>query len=134
MISASDVEKPLSEAIVASGLFPRVAWANKDFVSERPYIAVMLVPTVVVDGTMAKTNESWTGFLQITAVTAAGQFETDGRAILANAGGLFAAGTRLTMPNGHKVLIYDHPQHSPPYRDGADYRQPLRIPLRTEPN
>lgn len=133
MINAAEIEKRIDQVITGSGLFPRIAWANKDLAQERPYLAVAVVPASVTDATLAQGRPVWTGFLVLTAVTALNVFETPGQTLLKSAGDLFVAGRAgaLTLDSGKK-LICGHPNQLPPYRAGEDYRLPLRITLRTE--
>jgi hypothetical protein len=132
MIDENEIMQAVGEIIIASGQFPRIVWANKDSIPARPYLALSLVPTGVTDDTMAKSLPVWRGFLSATIVTGLDEFETAGRALQVQLGNLFPAAMRVTMASGRRLLVPDHPQTLPPYRDGTDYRLPIRIPLRTD--
>lgn len=133
MINIAEIEKAVAGVITGSALFPRIAWANKDLPQVRPYLVVAVVPVMVGDPTLGQTLPVWTGFIILTVVTALNVFETPGQALLKQAGDLFIAGRAgaITMDSGKK-LICGHPNSLPPYRQGEDYRLPLRINLRTE--
>ncbi len=131
MINAAEIEKAVAAVIRVSGLFPRVAWANKDLPQVRPYLVVAVVPVSVDDSTLSQGLPVWTGMLMISAVTEVNTLEGPGQALLKQAGDLFTAGARITLDSGKK-LICGHPNPLPPYRDGTNYRLPLRINLRTE--
>lgn len=132
MFNLTLVEKAIGAAVMASGDFPRVVWANRDAHLVKPYIVLSLVPVDVLDETLARQSPVWTGFLAATAVTDLNTFETPGRTMLADLASLFPAGTRLTLDDGSTLLVPDHLKALPPYRDGADYRHPARLSLRSD--
>lgn len=132
MIDENEILKAVGQIITASGLFPRIVWANKDAIPERPYLAVSLVPVQVTDETLGLSLPMWSGFVSATVVTGLDEYDTAGKALLKQMGDLFPGATRITMTSGRRLLVSAHPQPLPPYRDGADYRLPIRIPLRTD--
>lgn len=131
MIDQNEIEKAFGVVITTSGLFPRIVWSDRDLIQERPYIAVTIVPGVTDDRTIGRSKPFWSGFASITAVTALDEYETAGRSLLKQVGDLFPAGTRLAMPGGD-LLVPDHPQPIPGYRDKTDFRSVMRINLTTE--
>ena len=134
MFDETLMEQVLAAPIIASGLFPRIAWANGGkTVPERPYLALELVPVDVVDDTTSGANPRWVGFLQGSIVMAQGGFETSGKALRKQLGDLFTKGQRLTLgATGYKIVVQRHPKTIQGYPAGGDYRLPLQIFLRTE--
>lgn len=132
MIDENEILLAVGQIITGSAIFPRIVWANKDSIPERPYLALSLVPVQVTDDTLGLSLPVWSGFLSATVVTGLDEYDTAGKALLKQLGDLFPGASRIAMATGQQLLVSAHPQPLPPYRDGADYRLPIRIPLRTD--
>lgn len=132
MIDETLIIKALGEIIIASGLFPRIAWAGRNADQTLPYLSVSLVPVQIADQTLAQDNPIWTGFLEAQIVTGLDQFETAGITLRRQLAGLFQSGDRLLLDDGVIMMIKGHPQPKTPYRDGPNQRMPLQINLTSD--
>lgn len=132
MIDQADITKALGQVIVASGQFPRVVWANRDAAPDKPYLVLNLRPVGISDPTIAQTSPKWSGALQGTIVTGLNEFDTAAQAQCKALAELFPSGTRYMLTGGQKIVIAGHPSAGVGYRDGADYRMPVTIQLRSE--
>lgn len=115
-----------------SEAFPRVLWDDTAETPERPFLAVSLVRGPVADDTLAQGLPVWTGFVIGAGVAPANGQERASMALGTAFGNLFAAGTRFAMSDGRKLLVNGQPEAIGGYRDGPDWRYPVRVPLITE--
>ena len=132
MIDLALVTKAVGQVITASGAFPRVVWPNRDGLPDRPFLVVELLPGPITDATARQAAPTWTGSVVASVVIDLNQFETPGHALAGQLAALFPSGSRLTLDDGAKLLISGHPRVTPGYRDGADYRIPVSIPLSSD--
>lgn len=132
MIDLTALQADIEATIALSGLFPRVAWANKDAAPARPYLALDLASIDIQDNTLAQSFPVWRGTMYATVVIAGNQFDTDGQTLLRGFAELFASADRIYLADGTVVRIDGHPFPTRPYQDGADYRLPLQMKLRTD--
>ena len=95
-------------------------------------IAHQAIPLAIDDATIAQSAPIWRGFMQATVVRDLNEFETAGLADRKALAELFPSGTRLPLGDGAVILINGHPQPQRPYRDGPNYRFPLRINIATD--
>ena len=131
MIDLNEVTKALGQVITGSGLFPRIVWQNRDSLPEKPFLIVELLPGPIIDRTLRQDSPHWSGSLLCTVVMDLNRYDAEGRAMIGQLAGLFPAGGRHTVPGG-SVLVAGHPRPLPGYRDGADYRLQLSIPLKSD--
>lgn len=132
MIDQTDLLSVMGKAIAASGLFPRVAYPNKDTAPEKPYLAVSLVPMTITDDTLGQSYPVWTGKLFCTVVTDLGGFDTEAQGLAKSLAELFPSTTKLTLTNGQKVRVSGWPTPATSYRDNSDFRLQVSIPLRSD--
>jgi hypothetical protein len=132
MIDQSDILKICGQAIVASGQFPRIVWPNSASLPAKPYVVIELRPRDIQDRTLRQTAPVWAGTLTATIVTALDKFDTEAQTLAKAMAELFPAASRLTLTSGQRIAVSDHPTPTGGYRDGADWRQPVNIPLRAD--
>ena len=131
MIDLAEVLKALGQVITGSGLFPRIVWQNRDGLPAKPFLIVELLPGPIRDDTLSQTAPTWSGSLLCTVVMDLNRYDAEGRAMIGQLAALFPAGERHSIPGG-AVMIAGHPRPLPGYRDGADYRLQLSIPLKSD--
>lgn len=132
MIDLNAVTKAVGQVIIASGAFPRILWTNRDGLPEKPFLIAELRTKTITDPTLDQAAPQWTGEFTGTIVTDLNQFDAEGAALIGQLAALFPSGSRLTLSTGQKVMIAGHPSPLPGYRDGADYRLQLSIPLQSD--
>lgn len=132
MIDHAAIMHAVGQIITASGSFPRILWPNRDGLPEKPFLILELRPKAIRDETLRQTAAMWSGEIIGTVVTDLNRYETEGQALVGDLAALFPSGTRLTITGGAQVLVQGHPQPKGGYRDGADYRLQLSIPLQSD--
>lgn len=127
-IKTTDVTNAVQKRIYDSLIEYPIIYEGEDSVPERPYIALQIVrlkPTAV----MLEPHDGYhPAFLQATVVTEFGHFATEGQDIGDEIVKLFRFGTRITIDTeGHELTVNDIPFVETGFRDGMDWRTPVRI-------
>lgn len=132
MIDQSEILKVCGQTLIGAGI-TRIVWPNADALPAKPYVVMELRPRDIQDRTLEQTAPVWSGTLAITVVTALDQFDTEAQTLVRTIAGLFPAASRLFISFDGYVAISGHPsQAGPGYRDGADWRTTVNIPLRSD--
>ena len=132
MIDHAAIMQAVGQVITASGSFPRILWPNRDGLPEKPFLILELRPKAIRDETLRQTAAVWSGEIIGTVVTDLNRYETEGQALIGARAALVPSGTRLTITGGAKILVPGHPLPKGGYRDGADYRLQLSIPIQSD--
>lgn len=132
MIDQSDILKVCGQTLIGGG-FTRIVWPNSDALPAKPYLVAELRPRDIQDATLGQTSPQWAGTFVVTVVTNLDQFDTEAQSIARTIAGLFPSATRLNLTFDDVIVIAGHPSTAGSgYRDGADWRLPVNVPLRSD--
>ncbi|MHA3913848.1 phage tail terminator-like protein [Halovulum sp. GXIMD14793] len=127
----SEIADVLQRRLGEAALPYSIVWENLDGLPDRPYLTFEIVRVSRRDQTLDNTGVVSTGYVQVTAVSATDAFATDGIAIGEEVATLFPRGLRLPVSGG-EVVITDPPNVEQGFRDGPDWRTPVRINYRAD--
>jgi hypothetical protein len=129
-VTEEDISDALGQALVAATT-TTVIFENRDSLPALPYIAAEVVRVSTTDDTLRGGFTRSVGFLQATVVTEAGIFANPALQIADEIAAAFPKGERLTIPGG-TILITKPPAIGQGFRDGPDWRVPVRIDYEAE--
>lgn len=132
-MTPADIENALGQRLAATVGIPAIVWPNQDADPARPFILFQHVPVSRNDATLEGVGETARGYVTATIVTARNVFSSLGNALAATVMAQFPYGLELTMTVG-KITINKPPEVLPGYRDGPDWRLPVRISYVAEEN
>lgn len=125
-ISESKILKALGQHLEGVVDVPTIAWENQHIDPERPFLAAEHIPVSRTDPTIDGTAETVTGQFRVTVVIKAGEFSTPA-SDLADAVRLrFKYMTLISFDDG-AILIIKPPETLTGFKDGPDWRLPVRI-------
>lgn len=133
MIDENEISEAIQRVLVDADLGYPITFEGEDEVPERPYITLQIVrlqPNVVMleehDGVLPQ-------YLQVLVVTETGKFATRGLNIAAQVKALYPFGLRLPVGSGgHELTVNSIPFIETGFRDGFDWRIPIRIDYEVE--
>lgn len=126
IISQEEIEIELGKYLAAMDDVPEIAWQNKDVDPARPFLAADHVPGPRTDPTLDGTGETVTGQLMIYVVTERGTFTKPANILADKVMQRFKYMTLIPLAEG-AILVVKPPETLPGYRDGPDWRTPVRI-------
>lgn len=133
MISTNDISEAIQRRLTDSALPYPVIFESSDNIPERPYIALQVVRLKPVAVMLEEHDGVYPQFMQATVVTETGKFATEGQTIGDEIAALFPFGTRITVDtDGHEITVNDIPFVESGFRDGFDWRTPVRIDYEVE--
>ena len=130
----------MTEEDIANGLGQRLVYVlpqwtvifeNRDTIPAKPYVAAEIVRVSTTDDTLRGGFKISRGFLQATVVIEAGGFDREALHIADHIAAGMPYGTRITIPDG-TILITKPPAIGQGFRDGPDWRVPVRIDYEAE--
>jgi hypothetical protein len=123
-------EKEISEALcrrlVEELPLRTVLLENRDSLPARPYVVVELVRVGKTDSTLNGGKAIHRGFLQATVVSKLDVFAGEGLEIAEEVAAVFPYALRFSAGDG-QVVIWKPPQVEQSFRDGPDWRTPIRV-------
>lgn len=129
VISQAEIEealgKWLAETPTITPMIP-IAWQNKNINPARPFFAADHVPTGRVDPTLDGEGETVTGQFMVYAVIEGGKFTKPALILADKVLQRFKYGTLISLSIGG-ILIVKPPEVLTGYKDGPDWRVPVRI-------
>jgi hypothetical protein len=130
-VTEEDISDALGQQLVAVLPSTTVIFENRDGLPANPYVAAEVVRVSTTDDTLTGGVKISRGFLQATVVTEAGIFANPALRIADEIAAAFPKGERLTITGG-TVLITKPPAIGQGFRDGPDWRVPVRIDYEAE--
>lgn len=125
-ISTKKIELALGEYLSEMTGVPTIAWQNQNINPARPFLVADHVPVSRTDPTLDGTGETVTGQFMVYAVVAGGGFTNAANDLADKIMAHFAYRTLINFDNGD-ILVVKPPEALPGYRDGPDWRVPVRI-------
>lgn len=126
VISQEEIEIELGKYLAAMDGVPAIAWQNKDIDPARPFLATDHVPGSRTDPTLDGEGETVTGQFMVYVVIERGKFTKAANALADKVLQRFKYGTLISLSIGG-ILIVKPPEVLTGYRDGPDWRVPVRI-------
>ena len=121
-----EIERAMGQRLAAMTGVPAIAWPNDDADPARPFLKFQHVPVSRTDATLDGVGETARGYVTITVVAARDKFATAANTLAGSVMAQFEYGLRLSMAAG-QITINKPPEALAGYRDGADWRVPVRI-------
>lgn len=130
-----EIEKALGQRLAAMPNVPTIVWPNQDANPPRPFLLFQHVPVTRADATLDGAGETARGYALVTVVTDRNvdTFATPANALAGSVMAQFAYGLRLSMAAG-EITINKPPEALAGYRDGPDWRAPVRVDYVAEEN
>lgn len=128
MISEADIAQALQQHLAGMTDVPAIAYENKDLPAgtARPYLVVETVRVSRIDRTLKGGKVESRGYMQITVVDAVDQWAFPAERLADDISERFAYPQSLAVTGG-RVTITKPPAIQQGYRDGPNWRLPVRI-------
>ena len=126
-----DIETALGQHLEAMTDCPPIAWPNKDYEPNGLYVEFTHSPTTAIDDTIDCVGPYYIGLVLITVIAPLDGFTTQSLEVAHAIATRFPKGLRLDAGDG-KVLVNAAPSLVPAFKDGVNWRQPVRIAYITE--
>lgn len=126
VISQEEIETELGKYLAGMTGAPEIAWQNRDANPTRPFFAADHIPGSRTDPTLDGTGETVTGQFMVYVVVERGKFTKPANALADSVMQRFKYGTLISLSIGG-ILIVKPPEVLTGYRDGPDWRVPVRI-------
>jgi hypothetical protein len=130
-MTEEDISNALGQRLVAVLPATTVVFENRDGLPANPYVAAEDVRVSTTDDTLTGGFKISRGFLQATVVTEAGIFANPALQIADEIAAGFNYGDRISITDG-VILITKPPAIGQGFRDGPDWRVPVRIDYEAE--
>lgn len=128
IVNQTEITKALGERLDA-GTAVTIAWENNDASPALPYLQVEFVPVAPSDPTLAGGDAVYPGYMMVYVNSDRDAFATPALAIADAVAALFPYALTLTTASG-KVVVTAPPRIMQAYRDGANWRTPVRVDYR----
>jgi len=125
-ISTELIETALGQHLATMASVPTIAWQNKNLDPARPFLVADHIPVGRTDPTIDGYGETVIGQYRVTVVINGDGFTTAANALADNIMVRFKYMTLINFADGD-ILITKPPEVLPGYRDGPDWRVPVRI-------
>jgi len=125
-ISLDEIEIELAKHLSEMDDAPTIAWQNRDVDPARPFLAADHVPSSRTDPTLDGNGETVTGQLMVYVVIEGNSFTKPANLLADKVMQRFKYRTLIPLAIGD-ILITKPPEALPGYRDGPDWRVPVRI-------
>lgn len=131
-MTLNEIETALGQRLATMEDCPPIVWPNRASDPAHPYLSVQHVPVDRQGLGLAGDAVRITGYIVVTVIGPIDAFTTEANRIANAVMERFPAGLRIPAGNG-RVAITRPPAPQPAFRDGPDWRQPLRITYSAEP-
>lgn len=125
------ISDALCQRLVTNLPTTTVVLENRDGLPRKPFVAAEIVRVGTTDDTLRGGFKISRGYMQATVVIEAGTFINPALTLAETIVTAFPYGTRITITSG-AVLITKPPAIGQGYRDGPDWRVPVRIDYEAE--
>ena len=130
-MTEEDISNALCQTIVDAMPDTRFVLENRDSLPDRPFIALEVVRVSKTDDTLGGGFVRARGFVQATVVTKTDTFATEALRLADCVEASLPYGARLTITGGD-ITIAKQPFTGQGFRDGLDWRVPVRIDYEAE--
>jgi hypothetical protein len=121
------IANAIGQHLAAAPSLGTIVFENKDATPTRPYLQFEIVRVNRRDPTINATAPISRGFAQVTIVAEVDKFSTIATGIADNVAARFPMGLRINVSGGGVVVIIQPPSILQGFRDGPDWRVPVRI-------
>lgn len=130
-MTEEDISDALGQQLVNAMPTTTVVVENRDSVPATPYIAAEVVRVSTTNDTLGTGFKIARGYMQATVVIEAGEFANPALRLADEVAAGFPYGDRIAIPDG-TILITKPPAIGQGFRDGPDWRVPVRIDYEAE--
>jgi hypothetical protein len=131
MMTPIEIENGIGEYL-RNGLPGRtIVWPNQDADPDRPFVVFDHIPVSRTDDTWSGGDIITRGSVMITIVIERNKFTAPANVIANDVFSLFQYPTSIITDNG-LIIINKPPELETGYRDGADWRLPIRVDYQTK--
>lgn len=128
MIPEADVSQALGEHLAGMTDCPPIAWENRDFTPERPYLVVQMVRVSRRSPDLNGSGGTYArGYMQVTVVSDVDVWANAAERLADAIAARFPKALRLTAAGG-KVTITDAADVKQGFRDGPNWRLAVQVP------
>jgi hypothetical protein len=121
------IANAIGQRLAAAPSLGTIVWENKDATPARPYLQFELVRVNRRNLTIESSAPVSRGFAVVTIVADVDKFATSATQIADSVAARFPFGLRLPISGGGVVVIIQPPSILQGFRDGPDWRVPVRI-------
>lgn len=122
----AEIVNGLGKRLAGTTGLPEIVWPNRDGMPELPYVVFDFVPVSAFDETLTGGGTINRGYMVATVVGALNSFQTSALAMSEAIKARFAYGLRITEGTA-TITITAPPRALSGYRDGANWRAPVRV-------
>lgn len=130
-MTEEDISNALCQALIYGLPGRTIILENRNGIPQKPYIAAEIVRVSTTDDTLAGGFKISRGFMQATVVIEAGNLANEALHLADHIAAVFPYGRRISIPDG-VILINKPPAVGQGFRDGPDWRLPVRIDYEAE--
>lgn len=125
-MTEAQISDALCRRLVDALPMRRIVLENRDSIPARPYVVVEIVRVSKTDATLDGTAPTHRGFLQATVVSDTDDWANPGLEIAEEVAAVFPYTLRIAAGTG-EITILKPPQVEQSFRDGPDWRTPVRV-------
>lgn len=126
-MNEASIANALGQRLAAAPSLGTIVFENKDATPARPYLQFEVVRVNRRDETIDGTAPISLGFVLVTIVSDVDKFATGATQIADSVAARFPKGLRLNVSGGGVIVIIQPPSVLQGFRDGPDWRVPVRI-------
>lgn len=126
-----EIDKALATVLLDAPLLVPLVFPNQEEDPPRPFLYYQHFVVDRTDSTLDGSAETETGFITITVVVKKGTFTSGAKKLAHTVMGLYSYTKALTFPGG-LITINEPPVTQRGFRDGADWRLPVRVSYEAE--
>lgn len=126
-MNEASIANALGQRLAAAPSLGTIVFENKDATPARPYLQFEVVRVNRRDETINGTSPISLGFVLVTIVSDVDKFATGATQIADSVAARFSKGLRLNVSGGGVIVIIQPPSVLQGFRDGPDWRVPVRI-------
>jgi hypothetical protein len=126
-MNEADIANALGQRLAAAPSLGTIVFENKDATPAKPYLQLEIVRVNRRDATIVGTDPISLGFAQVTIVAEVDKFSTSAVRLADDVAARFPMGLRLNVSGGGVIVIIQPPSVLQGFRDGPDWRVPVRI-------
>jgi hypothetical protein len=126
-MNEADIANALGQRLEAAPSLGTIVFENKDATPARPYLELEVGRVNRRDPTLSGTAPISRGFALVTIVAEVDRFATAATKFADDVSARFPMGLRLNVSGGGVIVIIQPPSVLQGFRDGPDWRVPVRI-------
>lgn len=126
-MNEADIANAIGQRLAASPSLGTIVWENKDATPARPYLQFEVVRVNRRELTLSAGAPVSRGYVLVTIVADIDKFATSATQKADDVAARFPFGQRLDISGGGQIVVISPPSVLQGFRDGPDWRVPVRI-------